>query len=946
MKPSTPGQRPLPKPSKRMKWETRGAFMRRLLNASDPETLAKLLARGRAHRALMRRVSRRESDPDTALAVVGDIAGEAAAGLSVAQVSSDSIREVPGGTGVVVKVTAKTPFAHAVVRFALAPEAVTGVVPSSILMAWYDAEAKRFHLLPHSGFNARRGYVFGRVTRGGFYTAIGIPRDPRVQATVRMIEVSRRASAHGGVGFNDRICQVILCNPDMQKAVDAFRSTGSGALADAGFSPDDFAPPSGGGNVCQFCLGGGLEEFADFGFEIPDRSPPHFSPVDSPARTGDDCSRWESLGPDNVPGRMTSLAVHPSDGLVVYAGSADGGVFKTTNGGESWLPLWDQQVSLAVGAVAISPSHPNVVYASTGEWGVDEDLGVLTLPGVGLYRSTNSGEHWTLSAPIASRSTNAIAIHPRNPNLVFVAGSRSLHRTRDGGVSWDVVGSSVDGVPNVDGVFDGTISDVVIHPDSHELWVGVHGRGVWRSANSGDSFTVEPIPAAVGTPASSPRIAFGPLRADGSRRIAVKTHSSVFVNSGGGYQATATFDDLPWHPAYTNVIAMHPSDENIILTGNVILMRTVDGGSSWVYVDDNTIPADQRVHPDKQAIAFDASDPSRVYQATDGGVYVSNDHGQSWTSRSAGLTTSQCYSIGVTPGGPLAFGITTQDNACYRWDEGNAFAVIQGPEGGWIDYDHTGRIYVDTWFDPYSVVRSSDNGTTWTEFGLDTTDHLRHFFNRGMALPPGGSRTLLALRRSREAGMFTVPVMRSVDDGATWAEVLSVQNLEITAVAFARSSSSTAYAASVDGRLWHSTDEGASWNELNRGGPPAWVQAMEVDWSDPTRVYLAYAIAGVRQLWRVDTRAGVASWFDITGATPQTRLPDLALTGLVLHPDLSDTIYVSNSLGVYKTTDGGASWIPFDAGLPNALVSDLRIRRSDKSLYASTWGRGAFRRHL
>ena len=145
-----------------------------------------------------------------------------------------------------------------------------------------------------------------------------------------------------------------------------------------------------------------------------------------------------------------------------------------------------------------------------------------------------------------------------------------------------------------------------------------------------------------------------------------------------------------------------------------------------------------------------------------------------------------------------------------------------------------------------------------------------------------------------------------------------------------------------------STNSGASWTELDTTAlPDAQIQSLAVAPTDPNRVYVAFAGTGIRHLFRGDLdAAGNATWFDVGGALPAVSLPDLPLTGLALHPTQDEVIYVSTLLGVLRSVDGGDSWAPFDDGLPNAFVSDVDIRTYDRSLWASTMGRGIYRRYI
>jgi photosystem II stability/assembly factor-like uncharacterized protein len=192
---------------------------------------------------------------------------------------------------------------------------------------------------------------------------------------------------------------------------------------------------------------------------------------------------------------------------------------------------------------------------------------------------------------------------------------------------------------------------------------------------------------------------------------------------------------------------------------------------------------------------------------------------------------------------------------------------------------------------------------------------------------------------------------RSTNRGGSWTRVLAAANYPLTTVSFAPSNDLHAYAGMADGQIAHSEDGGVTWWMLPVTGLPTGVIAhIAVDAGDPLRIYVAFGEDGGRQLWRGDlTAVNRVTWTDISGGLRVVgawSLPHLAVTGIVLDPTLDETIYVSNLLGVYRTMDGGDSWTSFDEGLPNCFVSDLRLRSSVATLYASTMGRGVYRRTL
>ena len=810
-----------------------------------------------------------------------------------------------------------------VLRIPIDPKRVSSFVPGSVRLARWDESAKRPFLLPASSYRADHGYAFGRVTRPGVYTVVGLPLDERILATLRTMQaLSPWLDGDGAAGLVPKICQLILC-----------------AEPDGGLGP---AP----GDLCSKCLGGAgrdldLDLFATIEL-VPGVIQTQFAPI--PPR----CLEWDSLGPNNVPGRISALVIHPIAPKVLYAGSAAGGVFASSDGGNTWRPLWHGQLSLAIGGLAISRSDPKILYAATGEW-VGSGFTVANhFPGVGVYRTSDGGSDWDLLAPIPSNEASAVAIDPTDADRVYVAGNIALHRTRDGGKTWDVT------APSTKGIFDGVITDVVVDPaDPMRVYVAVDLDGIWTSANGGNTWTKLTNGIGTGALAISPKIALGRGGTHGTKFVAVLMARKVFTSIDGGNTFTqrTDVDPVPWavfQAPWATVIAVDPTNEQILLAGHVSLSRSVDGGATWTVVGGPSVPI-TNVHVDQQTVVFDPTDHDHVFVATDGGVSVSDDNGQTWKESSYGLVTTQCWTVAASQDAkPQRLLVTTQDNKCYRSAPGSfSFAEILPWEGGIVEVDPTNAdvIYADTWFQ--LLKRSMDGGATWTLIEPNAA-----LDGEALSISRQDPMLLLAVKTDYSFAPPRKRIHRSTNQGTTWVQTLGgASNQFFETVAFAPSDDSHAYVGETNGKVAHSADKGVTWWVLPTGTlPGVRIRRIAVDWKDPKRFYVAFGALGVRQLWRGDigATANAVSWTDVSGRIAAPSLPDLAITGIALHPSLEETIYVSNILGVYRSIDGGESWAPYDEGLPNCFVSDLDIRplAVGAMLYASTMGRGVYSRRV
>jgi hypothetical protein len=904
-------------------------WTRRFLGVTDLSRLRKEIGRFLGRKAQMRMLSRDAAD------VVEGAEGSVysrAQGVrhQVVETKSPAKQTTWGETGRYFEVRSRKPFASTAVRFEVGAKSTLHLYPESIVVARWDAQSKRFNVIPQSGYDERDGHVFARITRPGIYTAVGLPRDPRILVTLRIMALMRAwlpMDGKGGRLFIDRICQVILCADFMRDIVQDKKG-----LAEFGLQPEDFPGGFGEGNICEQCLGadpGRLPELdildvSDLPLEVikPEIIFPPIWPKP--------CRKWSNLGPVNVSGRTGALAIHPSNGNVLHAGTTGGGVWRTHNGGVTWSARMAEELSLAIGGLGIAASDASVLYAATGEW--TSGIGFPTDPvvsGVGVYRTSNGGTDWDLCAPIPSVNCAAVAVDPTDPTRVFVAGDRAVHRSTNSGVSWDIAAGMTDGV------FDGEISDVAIDPnDINRIYIGVQSDGIYRSTDGGNTWTRLQNGIDTGSVADAPKIALGRNGTHGSQFVAVKMGDRVYTSINGGTAFTRQTDvgNPIWFTAWANVMAVDPQNESILFAGASNLYRSTNGGSSWTQVGGYGT----NVHPDMQAVVFDPADHNHVYVANDGGIWSSTDNGVTWTFASRGLVGTHFYTMGLTQTLPVRYAGAVQDDHGYRYAGAADWQPLNAGEGGYVEYDPTDAniLYHDAWFS--NLRKSTDGGATWTDLGIDTDTN----YAEPLTISRANQNLLLVIKT-------TGVVSRSTNGGTTWTDVLT-PGASLSAITFAPSDDHHAYVGSTFGRVWHSANRGLNWIELDTTTlPNAKIQSIAVDWTDPRRLYVALAGTGIRHLFRGDLDgAGAVAWFDVSGVLPAVSLPDLPLTGLALHPVHEEVLYVSTLLGVLRSADGGDSWAPFDEGLPNAFVSDLDMRVTDRSLFASTMGRGIYRRYV
>jgi hypothetical protein len=816
---------------------------------------------------------------------------------------------------------------------AFARDAAERVDLSSVRMFRFDEDTRAWALVPRSGPARDVSSAWVRAHRPGLYVAAGLPRDPALLHAVLLLhaarpqlELARRRRS------TDRLLDSIA----------GLVYAGGGARTRGG------ELPGGLGELGEFDLPPGSLGLDDFrrrlaGLELPERGLPEWEIID------DICPPWPwpgkgwpwpplewpprllwpeliwpflpldwtSIGPRNVNGRIKSLAIHPTNANILWAGAANGGVWKTVDAGATWLPMMAQELSLAIGALAVSASSPTVLYAATGEntpgWGP-------SWPGVGVYRTANAGGSWTLLAPIASTRCTRVLIHPTNPDVVYVAGNAGLHKSTNGGSSWTNV--------RTDHVCDALMDPT--NPD--RLFAAVWNSGVYRSTNGGASWALLSSGIPTGAAADWIKLAMGRNGTNGTNFLLAKmaTNSgSVYRSTNGGtsWSLVATGVQPASYNEWTNMIAVDPNNHNRILAGGVGLSRSTNG---------STFAAVGGTHADHHAVVYSPGNSSVVYVATDGGVYRSTDGGASWTLRSYQLVATQLYTIGVSQSAAFRVGGATQDQGIVQ-TTGSADWVDTGAgnEGGIfvVDPNNEQNVYTTPW--SHNLRRSTNGGSSWTTIvtglgGLTVND---------LAVRPGNSNQLLCVAGSQ--------VFRSTNQGSAWSSVATLAG-SASRVAFSAADTTRAYGGTTGGRVYRSGTGGTSgsWAEpyVAANRPPVGViAAIAISHTDADRLFIGYGGFGLAHVWR--STDGGAHWTNASG-TGTATLPDIPVNALVVHHLNSDVVYAATDIGVFRTPDGGLTWQSFNDGMPRAFVSGLVLRRSSRMLYASTMGRGAYKRRV
>ncbi|HEX5301209.1 MAG TPA: choice-of-anchor D domain-containing protein [Streptosporangiaceae bacterium] len=706
---------------------------------------------------------------------------------------------------------------------------------------------------------------------------------------------------------------------------------------------------------------------------------------------------WKPIGPSPIAsassrldnGIVTSIAVHPANPSIVYLGTGGGGVWRTVDGGASWRPLFDRQVSLNIGeasAIAIDPIDPDTIYvgisgAAFARPGAFALNAIDTTAGRGLYKSADAGATWIRLGsgfPVENTGTAdafardwiySIVVDPANRQIVYLAAQSGVYRSVDGGLNWQLG-------TNAGGNAESLAVDLSSPVNARVLYAGVNGTGVISSPDGGVTWSVNNAAStALGTGFGKVVVALAPPASPanpaGVQVIYLTAQNTSSDNPVGFFVSTdagATWSARSatnlsvagaTQGGYSFTFAVDPASPgdgktDTIYLGCVRQLKSTDSGKTFASVA-GAAPGFPLLHADTHVWAFapPGPTPTPVYVGTDGGCHQSNDGGSTWTSHNSGSVQSTLfYNIDSKPD-PAATVVVgaLQDNGVQstagqptlQWQARNGdgwTAVYDGGANSAVVYASDG---VYSAAPRTRIFRSSNDGASYptaiTPWGT-TSD--QGAFITSIATRPGTAGTVYACGPQN--------LWQSLDSGSTWRIVdsqggpgdIAVSptdgNYVVHAVGRRVFLSTNALASTVGG------PNGVQFADITRNLPNNGrnVQRVAFDPIDPT---IVYAVLGGfdgqlpgQQGHVFRTTAASAAWTDISPPV------DIPMGAIALDATTTPaTIYVGTDLGVVRTVDLGRSWsVVDDIHLPMVPVTDLEFSEQAGVLRAATFGRGVF----
>jgi photosystem II stability/assembly factor-like uncharacterized protein len=697
---------------------------------------------------------------------------------------------------------------------------------------------------------------------------------------------------------------------------------------------------------------------------------------------------WRSIGPVNTSGRIDDIAVARVRGQadVIYVATASGGVFKSTNNGVSFSPVFDGvDAMMSIGAIAVAPSAPNTVWVGTGEANTRQSSSW----GDGVYKSTDAGKTWTRMGLADTKAIGRIVIDPENADVVYVAAQghlwgpnaeRGVFRTTDGGKTWTKVLYVDENTGANDLVID-PVNPQTLYASTYQhmrkTW-GYNGGGpgsaIYKTTDGGATWTklTNGLPSgdkgriALALFAGDPKTVYATVEAKA-------TDQGIYATNDAGATWTKT-SSLNTRPNYFSQIRIDPSDRQKIysLGSNRGFYISSDGGHAFTELFSN-------VHGEDHALWIDPADGNHMIIGGDGGVSITWDRGTTWDFR-RNMPIGQFYEVDVDNSVPFRICGGLQDNGVWctpsavRNRNGIADRDAWNIGGGDGFHAH---------FDPANndlVLQSSQNGNAaWVNIVTLERQGVRPGTGDKPVLPPppnSGYRwnwdtpIIVSKHNPKVWYMGAQYLFRSIDRGSSWQKISPDLTLNIdrdtlkmmgavvgpdalsrhdgqsnygslTALGESPLDAKVLYTGSDDGQLQVTKDGGRTWTNITKN-VPGLPQQTYVSGVQPSRFKAGRVYATFDGHFMDDYQpyVYVSEDYGATWRSIVNNLPTTSINRIREYPTDAKVLVVGHSRGAHYSNDGGATWHPLTTNLPTVPVNDLVFQERDNSLVLGTHGRG------
>ena len=628
---------------------------------------------------------------------------------------------------------------------------------------------------------------------------------------------------------------------------------------------------------------------------------------------------WQEVGPYTYPanlkgmGRIKCIAFHPDNENIIYAGAPTGGLWQSNNGGENWFTNTDFIIDCGVSAIAIDYTNPDIIYVGTGG-------GYKGKHGVGVMKSIDGGESWTIiNDSIGNHSVYKLIMHPTNPNILLAASRYGIYRTINGGENWT----------KTDITYSAFVRSLVFHPTNPDIVYFSYNSKAFKSTDNGETWNLIKIfngLIKLAISPSDPNNLYCMVRDDGF-------YKSIEFGENFEKISDCNYDKFFSLFYYFSVLKINPFNSNIIYFGAQKLWMSFDGGITWKKRMEN-------IHVDFHDIMISNINGAKVITSNDGGIYYSDDNCLTHHFISKGLGIQQMYKIGLNQSLYSYHFVTgCQDNGSHNYTAGLGWENITDGDGtecfsetteidDWtIIYDFTssqyGSMYRKSQFDRSRTICSkyvtNETGTFITPFIKPTANSMFAGYHNIW-------RNTNALAQNYEDVKNSWEKISNIDKGECRLLESSVANNNIL----------YAYYRSDNGfyRTNNAFSENPTWTIINKPTNDEYIKDIE---TNPFDENIVYVVQG-NKIWKSNNKG--IEWFDISG-----DLCDIPINCIEINPESDEGLYLGTDFGVFYKNANMENWVPFNAGLPPIIITDIEIADIPilkNIIKVATYGRGVW----
>jgi photosystem II stability/assembly factor-like uncharacterized protein len=666
---------------------------------------------------------------------------------------------------------------------------------------------------------------------------------------------------------------------------------------------------------------------------------------------------WQIEGPNNIGGRITCMAVSPTNSNVIFVGTPGSGIYKTTNGGTTWVPIFDNETTLYIGAITIDPNNQNIIYAGTG----DPDVPSTVFVGNGLYKSLDGGSTWTNVGLVNSKIISKIVINPSNSNEIYVSATgnpispdnnRGIYKSTDAGVTWNQILL----INNQTGV-----TDLIMNPSNpNEIYAASmtcirnatvnirfsNAARVYKTTDGGSTWNTL-LNGLPNTKISRYAIC---MSKQNTSKLYVAVCDSIYAMQGvymttdGGISFTNMGNNgilnnygdpngycFGW---YFDELEVNPSNDNEIYIGGIELFKSTNGGLNWNL---NMPPWwNYDVHADIHCIHFIAA--GKYYLGTDGGTYYTNNDGLSYSDID-NIPNTQFYRTEYNPKQPTNYFGGAQDNGTLRGNNtsSNNWLRMFGGDGFQPRFDPTNATIFYTETQNGSLWASVDGGASFYQNSNNINQNDRRNWDMPYVLDNTNANvqytgTYRVYKNINGPNAFWNPISNDLTDGVIFAERFH----NISAIDNSILNTQKIYVGTSDANVWVTQNNGTSWSNITSTLPERYVTSIHASPNFSTSVYVThtgYKYGEYIPHIHKSTNNG-STWVDISG-----NLPPAGVNDVLIFQGNENVLFVATDVGVYYTNDGGINWTRLGSNMPLIPVFDIAYNPNNKRLIAATFAK-------